>query len=77
MSMALVSAQPWTAASIDTALVHITTALARLRRAPGSTVDDRVINEARLLTLHLEQHPSACTADALVCCRKLLEVTEG
>ena len=75
--MTLASAQPWTAASIDTALVHINTALACLRRHPGKTVDNRVIEEARLLKLHLEQNPSACTTDALVCCRKLLEVIEA
>ena len=75
--MTLASAQPWTAASIDTALVRINTALARLRRNPDGMVEDRVIEEARLLTLHLEQNPSACTADALVCCRKLLEVIEA
>ena len=56
--MTLASAQPWTAASIDTALVHINTALACLRRHPGKTVDNRVIEEARLLKLHLEQNPS-------------------
>ncbi len=77
MSMMLTPARSWTAASIDTALVHINTALACLKRHPGRTVEDRVIEEARLLKLHLEQNPSACTADALVCCRKLLEMTES
>jgi hypothetical protein len=74
MSMTVAPAQPWTAASIDTALVRINTALARLRRDPDGTIDDRVIEEARLLKLHLEQNPSACTRDALACCCKLLEV---
>ena len=74
MSITVAPAQPWTAASIDTALVRINTALARLRRNPDDTVDSHVIEEARLLKLHLEQNPSVCTRDALVCCCKLLEV---
>lgn len=76
MTVAMVPDQTWTAASIDTALVHINTALARLRRRPDITIDDLTVQEARQLKLHLEQHPSACTADALVCCSKLLETRE-
>ena len=41
---------------------------------PVIDVDSHVIEEARLLKLHLEQNPSVCTRDALVCCCKLLEV---
>ena len=73
MSMTMTSAQPWTAASIDTALVHINTALSRTRRHPGSTVDDRVIEEASLLKLHLEQNPRDCTPEGRSLCEQLLE----
>lgn len=88
MSVTMMSGvQTWTGASIDTALVHINAGLARLRRVPEVTVDKRTvltieeahltalaIEEARQLELHLEQNPSACTADGLACCRRLLEV---
>jgi hypothetical protein len=71
------SSQTWTAVMIDTALVHINTALATLRCRPHSPIDtsiERAVDEARQLELYLEQHPQAGTADALACCRKLLEV---
>jgi hypothetical protein len=76
MSVATVTEQDWTGASIDTALVRINTALACLRRNPDAPVDDRTsraVEDARWLKLHLEQNPSACTADGLACCNKLLE----
>lgn len=76
MSVAAVTELHWTGASIDTALVHINTALACLRRNPDAPIDDRTsraVEEARLLKLHLERNPSACTADGLACCSKLLE----
>lgn len=80
MSATMASEQTWTAASIDTALVHINTALACLRRSPDGPVDnktERAIEEARQLKLHLEQNPSACTAAGLACCSKLLEARVG
>ena len=73
MSMTMTSAQPWTAASIDTALVHINTALSRKRRHPDSMVDDRVVEEARLLKLHLEQNPADCTPEGRSLCERFLE----
>ncbi|MEO5498966.1 MAG: hypothetical protein ABIR46_00535 [Candidatus Saccharimonadales bacterium] len=75
MSTTMASEQTWTAASIDTALVHINTALACLRRSPDGLVDNQTIKEARELKLHLEQNPSACTPDGLVCCCRLLGVS--
>ena len=72
--MTVAPAQTWTAASIDTALVRINTALARLRRHPDGPVDDRVIEEARLLRLHLEQNPKDCTPEGRSLCEQLLEV---
>ncbi len=75
MSSTAALEQSWTPASIDTALVHINTALARRRCIPGSTVDDQTVREARELKLHLEQNPSAATPDGLVCCCKLLEIS--
>ena len=96
MSVAAVTEQHWTGASIDTALVHINTALACLRRIRDNLAEcqseraleearkakqafedapqtRRVFEEARLLKLHLERNPSACTADGLACCSELLE----
>ena len=76
MSGALVTELSWSGASIDTALVHINTELSRLRRDPDAPVNDKTgpaIEDARQLKPWLEQNPSACTADGLVCCSKLLE----
>lgn len=69
--------QAWTAVMIDTALVHINTALASLRRRPISPIDpsiEQAVDEARQLALYLEQHPGVCTADGLATCRELLAV---
>lgn len=74
MSMTMTSATPWTAASIDTALVRINTALARHRRNLESTVDSRVLEEARQLKLHLEQNPKDCTPEGRSLCEQLLVV---
>ncbi len=73
MSVAMMPGQIWPAGRMATALVHINTALAGLRRNPDGSVNDLTIEEARELKLQLEQYPSACTADALACCSKLLE----
>lgn len=81
MSTTLESQQTLTASSIDTALVHINTELARRNLRSDGPVDEstgraveRAINEARELKSHLEQNPSACTAEALICCNRLLEL---
>lgn len=76
MTVAMMPEQTWTAERMVTALVHINTALASLKRNPDGPVDNqtaRAVEEARQLKLHLEQNPSACTAAGLACCSKLLE----
>lgn len=75
MATTVMSGKTWTAATIDTALVRINTALARLRCRPGSSIDPSIAfaaEEARELQLHLELNPHDGTADALACCRRLL-----
>ena len=75
MSSTAALEQTRTAASVVTALVHINTALARRRCFPGSMADNLTVQEVRELKLYLQQNPSACTPDGLVCRYKLLEVS--
>jgi hypothetical protein len=78
MTATAMSSQIWTAAEIDLALVHIRTALASLRRSPGTTDPsiDRAVNEARQLEPYLEHNPRDCTPEGLACCRELLATTQ-
>lgn len=81
MTVAMMPEQTWTAERMVTALVHINTALASLKRNPDGPVDNqtvRAIDEARQLEPLLGQNPPAymsaeCRAAALACCSRLLE----
>ena len=74
MTATITDASHWTTATIDLALVHIRTAVTTLRRRPDATDTsiDHAVAEARQLETYLEHFPSACTAEALACCRELL-----